>query len=164
MRSVSARLSVSVKQPPCGRGPPAIPCDSRDFRAVRDFWVLPPSIWVKFVNFFGVALALLLLAAPAPAPARDSLGAFARDYVRLVLEIGERDPGYVDAYYGPAEWREAAHANPRTTADLAAAVETMKRRLEAIPAARGSLEGRRRDFPARPIDRGERPPPSGPGR
>ncbi|HYI63265.1 MAG TPA: hypothetical protein VEW71_00115 [Allosphingosinicella sp.] len=89
---------------------------------------------------------LLAAAAPLSPPQRDSLDAVARDYVRLTLEIGERDPGYVDAYYGPAEWREAARANPRSTADLAAAAEAMKRRLEAVPAARGGLEARRKAF------------------
>ena len=34
------------------------------------------------------------------------------------LEIGEREPGYVDAYYGPAEWKTAAEANPRSVAEL----------------------------------------------
>ena len=38
---------------------------------------------------------------------------------RLVLEIGEHDDGYVDAYYGPPAWRRAAHAAPRTLARLA---------------------------------------------
>jgi hypothetical protein len=33
--------------------------------------------------------------------------------VRLTLEAGEREPGYVDAYYGPAEWATAAKAKPR---------------------------------------------------
>ena len=60
-----------------------------------------------------IALFGLLLLLPAAARA-DSLDAIARDYVRLVLEIGERDSGYVDAYYGPARWRRAAHARPRT--------------------------------------------------
>jgi len=92
------------------------------------------------------ALCLTLLAAAAPAPARDSLDALARDYVALVLEIGERDPGYVDAYYGPAEWREAARANPRTTADLAAAAAAMQRRLDGIAAPGGGLEARRKAF------------------
>jgi len=91
-------------------------------------------------------LPLLVAAAPLPAPARDNLDALARDYVALQLEIGERDPGYVDAYYGPAEWREAARANPRSTADLAAAAAAMARRLEAIPAAAGSPEARRKAF------------------
>ena len=92
------------------------------------------------------SFTLIAAAAPLPAPARDNLDAVARDYVRLTLEIGERDPGYVDAYYGPAEWREAARANPRTAADLAAAAEAMKRRLEAVPAPLGGLEARRKAF------------------
>ena len=65
---------------------------------------------------------------------------------RALLALGERDPGYVDAYYGPTEWREAARANPRTTADLAAAAEAMQRRLEAIAAPDAGLERRRKDF------------------
>ena len=34
----------------------------------------------------------------------------AQDYVRIVLAMGEHDPDYVDAYYGPAEWREQVRA------------------------------------------------------
>ena len=34
----------------------------------------------------------------------------AEQYVRLVLAVGEHDDGYVDAYYGPPEWREEAAA------------------------------------------------------
>jgi len=29
----------------------------------------------------------------------------AEDYVKLILKIGQHDPDYVDAYYGPEEWR-----------------------------------------------------------
>lgn len=29
----------------------------------------------------------------------------AEQYVRLVLAVGQHDPDYVDAYYGPAEWK-----------------------------------------------------------
>jgi hypothetical protein len=29
----------------------------------------------------------------------------AENYVKLVLKIGLHDPGYVDAYYGPADWK-----------------------------------------------------------
>lgn len=34
----------------------------------------------------------------------------AEGYVKLVLGIGEHDADYVDAYYGPAEWRDQAAA------------------------------------------------------
>jgi hypothetical protein len=94
---------------------------------------------------FLAALTLFAAAAPAQAPRRDNLDALARDYVGLTLEIGERDEGYVDAYYGPPEWKAAAHANPRSLPQLAAATEALTRRLEAIPARRG-LEARRKAF------------------
>ena len=32
----------------------------------------------------------------------------AEQYVRLVLAVGQHDPAYVDAYYGPAQWQEEA--------------------------------------------------------
>ncbi|HEV7660309.1 MAG TPA: hypothetical protein VGO55_10730 [Allosphingosinicella sp.] len=80
----------------------------------------------------------LLTAAAQPRPPRDSLDAVARDYVRLVLEMGERDDGYVDAYYGPAEWRAAARANPRTLPQLAAAAEALAARLGDGPEPRGN--------------------------
>ena len=91
-------------------------------------------------------LSLLATAPRAQTPSADSLDALAGDYVRLQLEIGERDPGYVDAYYGPPEIREAARAAPRAVPELATAAAAMTRRLEAIPAAAGSVEARRKAF------------------
>jgi hypothetical protein len=92
-------------------------------------------------------LALLVLLALAPAAARaDSLDRIARDYVHLVLEIGERDPGYVDAYYGPSRWRRQAHAHPRSLAELAAAAEALKARAAAIPVPPAGLDMRRKAF------------------
>ena len=34
----------------------------------------------------------------------------AETYVKLVLAVGEHDSDYVDAFYGPPEWRDAARA------------------------------------------------------
>lgn len=49
----------------------------------------------------------------------------AEQYVRLVLDIGQHDPDFVDAYYGPKEWQEAAKkVKPQLTA--------LKDRTEAI--------------------------------
>ncbi|MEA3030432.1 MAG: hypothetical protein QOG13_1757 [Sphingomonadales bacterium] len=98
-------------------------------------------------NFIAAfCLTLFAAALPAQAPPRDGLDALARDYVALTLEIGERDEGYVDAYYGPPVWKAAAHAAPRTIAQLASAAEAMRRRLETIPARREGLEARRKAF------------------
>src|SRR5690606_27949937 len=81
------------------------------------------------------AVGLLAACAATPKPAPDTLDAVARDYVALTLEIGEREPGYVDAYYGPPEWAEAAKANPRALPQLAEGAAALTRRLEALPAA-----------------------------
>ena len=71
---------------------------------------------------------LMLVGAWATAPdeakagpagvAPDSLNAIAESYVMLILDIGELEPGYVDAYYGPAEWQVAARAETETPAQL----------------------------------------------
>ena len=91
-----------------------------------------------------VVLALLLLlgacatpmtpAAPADASG-DSLDAIARDYVALILEIGEREEGYVDAYYGPPEWQAAAKANPREIPQLIQGAASLTDRLNAVSTA-----------------------------
>jgi hypothetical protein len=100
-------------------------------------------IWLRTL-LAAFSLTLLTAAAP-PAPGRDSLDAVARDYVRLVLELGERDDGYVDAYYGPPALRTEARANPRTLPQLAEGARALTRRLEAIRVPRGSrAEGRSR--------------------
>ena len=92
-----------------------------------------------------IALAVPLLgAAPTPPTALDAV---ARDYVHLTLEAGEREPEYVDAYYGPPAWQAAAKARPRSVARLQQDANVLKARAEAIPAARLTpLERQRRLF------------------
>ncbi|MGE0178772.1 MAG: hypothetical protein AB7O91_02990 [Sphingomonas sp.] len=88
---------------------------------------------------------LILTVQGGPALAQpDDLDAIARDYVRLQLEIGARDDGYVDAYYGPAEIRTAAAANPRPTEQLHAAALALQRRVGAVRATGAAV--RRRAF------------------
>ncbi|HEX6135090.1 MAG TPA: hypothetical protein VFZ24_14070 [Longimicrobiales bacterium] len=49
-------------------------------------------------------------AAVIDARADSMMTPLAERYVKLVLAVGEHDAGYVDAYYGPPEWREEAAA------------------------------------------------------
>ena len=51
-------------------------------------------------------------------PATDPWRALAERYVKLVLAIGPHDADYVDAYYGPPEWRTEAEASPVPLAAL----------------------------------------------
>ena len=92
-----------------------------------------------------IALLAALLLLPAAARA-DSLDRIARDYVRLSLEIGERDPGYIDAYYGPPRWRRDAQAHPRTLDELAAAAAALAGRAERITVPSRGLDARRKAF------------------
>ncbi len=70
----------------------------------------------------------------------------ARDYVRLVLELGERDDGYVDAYYGPPAWRTTARASPRNLPQLALAARQLQGRLLAIRPQPATPAARRQRF------------------
>ena len=53
----------------------------------------------------------------------DPLRSVAERYVKLVLAVGQHDADYVDAFYGPAEWRKEAEAAklPLATIDSQAA-------------------------------------------
>ena len=89
----------------------------------------------------------LCAAAPLAAKAPDTLGAVAEAYVKLSLEAGEREEGYVDAYFGPPAWAAAAKAKPRTVPQLEADARALAARAEAIPAARlQPIERKRRAF------------------
>src|SRR5215475_4346242 len=59
---------------------------------------------------FGAVLVFALMARSSTAQLGPptSIDAVAERYVKLVLALGQHDPGYVDAYYGPAEWRAEA--------------------------------------------------------
>jgi len=99
------------------------------------------------MRLISIAAALLFVSACStvpPAPS-DSLNAVARDFVVQTLEIGERDPGFVDAYYGPPELAEAAKANPRTIAELSASTEALLARVAALHPT-DPMDARRAEF------------------
>ena len=82
--------------------------------------------------------------AQRPAVAPDSLDVIAEDYVRLILQIGEQEPGYVDAYYGPPAWLEAAKATPRTLPQLLSSTRYLMRRTSALPQTGLDADSRQR--------------------
>lgn len=64
------------------------------------------------------------------------------EYVRLVLAVGEHDSDYVDAYYGPAQWREEVKAQKPALADV-------RKRGQGLHEALGSYAPPRADELAR---------------
>ena len=87
-------------------------------------------------------------ASSGPLPTGDPIDRLARDYLLLQLTIGEKDPGYIDAYYGPGEYsaRAKADAAGADLAGLTARVEALQARLAAISVMAGSPEARRLGF------------------
>ncbi len=67
---------------------------------------------------------------PAVEPQMNQL---AESYVKLVLAVGEHDDGYVDAYYGPAEWSAAAAGTETELSDLQIRAEELVRQVDALP-------------------------------
>src|SRR5438034_655866 len=57
------------------------------------------------LSLLTVCTANAVALSPTPAPA-TSLNKIAEAYVKLVLALGPHEPNYVDAYYGPPEWKQ----------------------------------------------------------
>jgi hypothetical protein len=58
----------------------------------------------------------------------------AREYVRLVLAMGQHDPDYVDAYYGPADIKAEAGARKLTLDEIGKTVNTVSEWVKGVPA------------------------------
>jgi hypothetical protein len=92
-------------------------------------------------------VAFLLAGCVSSGPARESLDLIARDYVKLQLAIGEKEEGYIDAYYGPPEWQAEAKRSADAPAALAQRAGVLAVRLRSLDDGRlEPLERRRRDF------------------
>jgi hypothetical protein len=59
------------------------------------------------------------------AASTEALDEIAAAYLRLTLEIGTHEPGYIDAYYGLPELQKAAEAAPRDKPALLAATRAL---------------------------------------
>jgi hypothetical protein len=73
---------------------------------------------------------------PAAAPAQARLAEMdrvAEDYVKLVLALGQHDPDYVDAYYGPPAWRSAADSAKLPLPAIRERAAELRRAVAAVP-------------------------------
>ena len=82
-------------------------------------------------------LPLLLGACVAVDRPADSLDSASRDYVRLQLAIGEKEDGYIDAYYGSPQLQAEgkAMAAAEGLPQLAARVDALQARVRAFSAS-----------------------------
>ena len=69
-------------------------------------------------------------------PLTTQMNAAAESYVKLVLSVGEHDPDYVDAYFGPPAWREEVKSTEASLDSIRSSAEQLLRDLESIQTER----------------------------
>jgi hypothetical protein len=69
----------------------------------------------------------------------------AEAYVRLVLAVGRHDPAYVDAYYGPAEWRNDVEQRVASLLELSDDAQRIIEQVRLVNPA-GADDDARRTF------------------
>ncbi|MEM7048021.1 MAG: hypothetical protein AAF604_00085 [Acidobacteriota bacterium] len=95
-------------------------------------------------------LGLLAACGPGTPPASEgttTMNEIAEGYVRLVLAVGRHDADFVDAYYGPSEWRqEADQGEPRPLTELADTARALRDEVRRLPAPSEEVDQRRQSF------------------
>ena len=72
-------------------------------------------------------------------------------YVKLVLALGQHDADYVDAYYGPAEWKRQAESAKAPLDELAGRARTLHETIRKIPVPSAELDGLRHHYIERQV-------------
>ena len=85
-------------------------------------------------------------ATPSPTPARvTSANEIAEAYLKLVLAMGQHDPDYVDAYYGPPEWKKQSQEKKPLDAIMFEATR-LRDQLAKISKSTDEMERLRRGY------------------
>src|SRR5215475_12929948 len=88
-----------------------------------------------------------LVASNGNAYAQDSLNPVAERYAHLVLALGQHDPDYVDAFYGPPEWKTQAEKEKKSLdaigAEAAELIATLAKTADAATSGEEMLKLRR---------------------
>ncbi|HEX4638080.1 MAG TPA: hypothetical protein VH170_01190 [Chthoniobacterales bacterium] len=93
-----------------------------------------------------IALAVLfcgLVTSGVGSRAAEPMNAIGEKYAHLVLALGQHDPDYVDAFYGPAEWKTQAEKEKKSLDAIGAeAAELVKVLNQEKPSPQSSPKGR----------------------
>src|SRR6476619_3341035 len=87
-----------------------------------------------------------LVASSGNAYAPDPLSPIAERYVHLVLALGQHDPDYVDAFYGPAEWKTQAEKEKKSLDAIGAEAAELSAALAKTPNAGDEMLKLRREY------------------
>ena len=91
----------------------------------------------------GVAAITMQTTSPSPSGAMTRV---AERYVQAVLALGQHDADYVDAFYGPAAWKDAAAQATVGLDTIAARAAGLRKELSAIPAGEAELDRLRHQY------------------
>src|SRR2546423_10311995 len=80
------------------------------------------------------------------AQAADDINAVAERYAHLVLALGQHDPDYVDALYGPPEWKTQAEKEKKSLDTIGAEASELSAALAKTPIAGHNLLQLRREY------------------
>jgi hypothetical protein len=83
---------------------------------------------MRRVLFLFVLSSLVSVSGNAHATA-DDMNPLAERYAHLVLALGQHDPDYVDAFYGPAEWKTQAEKEKKSLDAIGAEAAELMQKL-----------------------------------
>ena len=80
------------------------------------------------------------------APVKDAMNPIAERYAHLVLALGQHDPDYVDAFYGPPEWKTQAEKEKKSLDAIGAEAVELSATLAKTPNAGDELLRLRHEY------------------
>ena len=102
-------------------------------------FVVNPVCSMRRILFLFV-LCIFLMSSGGARAATDAMNAVAEGYAHLVLALGQHDPDYVDAFYGPAEWKTQAEKEKKSLDAIGAAAAELSATLAKMPDAARSRD------------------------
>ncbi len=95
-----------------------------------------------------VALTFLVLSSVAAFAQmkRAPINAISQKYVKLVLAMTPHDPDYVDAYYGPPQWKTEVEGTKTSLAEIAKSAADLRAQLAKLPPTPQEIDRLRREY------------------
>jgi hypothetical protein len=94
-----------------------------------------------------IAAAGVYVSAQSPSTGRAAeMDAVAQSYVKLVLAVGQHDADYVDAYYGPPEWKKESEAKKHTLDEISMEASSLRTTISTLPPGNTEMEQLRREY------------------
>ncbi|MBA2431340.1 MAG: hypothetical protein H0V56_04405 [Chthoniobacterales bacterium] len=105
-----------------------------------------------FAVFTSLLVISISLAAEKPddAPPKN-ISQIAEAYVHLVLAMGQHDKDYVDAFYGPAEWKAAAEKEKKPLDAIREEAMNLFSALSELPVPEAELDRLRHEYLAKQL-------------